>query len=173
LDLVEEFTSRAREVTATVECVPASSEAIAAAVSRAAPNAKRLAVAEPRDLDPSLFSGCRQLASAFSERTKDALATADVGLTEAFACIASTGSVCVASDGEAAYISLLPRMHIAVARKSDIVARPSDLLRPDVLGGKGLARSFVYVTGPSATADMGPLVRGVHGPHKLHIILVD
>ena len=30
----------------------------------------------------------------------------------------------------------------------------------------------VFVTGPSATADMGPLVRGVHGPHKLHIIVL-
>jgi len=30
----------------------------------------------------------------------------------------------------------------------------------------------VFVTGPSATADMGPLVRGVHGPHKLHILVL-
>jgi L-lactate dehydrogenase complex protein LldG len=64
-------------------------------------------------------------------------------------------------------------MHIAVARRSDMVARPGDLLRPDCLGGKGVTRNFVYVTGPSATADMGPLVRGVHGPHRLHVILLD
>jgi len=30
----------------------------------------------------------------------------------------------------------------------------------------------VFVTGPSATADMGPLVRGVHGPHQLHVIVL-
>ena len=47
-----------------------------------------------------------------------------------------------------------------------------DLFREDVLDGKGLSRSFVFITGPSATADMGPLVRGVHGPHRLHIIVL-
>lgn len=158
---------------ATVERVPASPEAIAEAVRRAAPRAARIAVAEAHDLDPALFAACRRLPSVFCERTRHALATADVGVTEAFACIASTGTVCVASDGEISYVSLLPRMHIAVARQSDIVSRPGDLLRPDCLGGKGLTRNFVYVTGPSATADMGPLVRGVHGPHYLHVILLD
>ena len=173
LDLVAQFTQAARAVAATVESVPADPQAIAEAVRRAAPKATRIAVAEPRDLDSALFAACRQLPGVFFDRTKDALAVADVGVTEAFACVASTGSVCVASDGDTSYISLLPRMHIAVARKSDIVARPGDLLRADRLGGKGRACSFVYVTGPSATADMGPLVRGVHGPHFLHVILVD
>jgi L-lactate dehydrogenase complex protein LldG len=47
-----------------------------------------------------------------------------------------------------------------------------DLFRRDVLNGEGLTRDFVFITGPSATADMGPLVRGVHGPHRLHVIVV-
>ena len=158
---------------ATVESVAADAQAIAEAVRRAAPKAARIAVAEPRDLDPALFAACRELPGVFADRSKEALAVADVGVTEAFACVASTGSVCVASDGDTSYVSLLPRMHIAVARKSDIVARPGDLMRRECLHGKGLSRSFVYVTGPSATADMGPLVRGVHGPHFLHVILVD
>lgn len=173
LDLVAQFTQAARAVAATVEHVPVDPQAIADAVRRAAPDAKRIAVAEPRDLDPALFAACRQLPAVFSERSKQALAAADVGVTEAFACVASTGSVCVASDGDTSYVSLLPRMHIAIVRAGDIVSRPSDLLRSDCLGGKGLARNFVYVTGPSATADMGPLVRGVHGPHRLHVILLD
>jgi L-lactate dehydrogenase complex protein LldG len=173
LDLIEQFTQAATAAAATVERVASSPEAIAEAVSRVAPNAARIAVAEAHDLDASLFEACRRLPAVFSERTKQALATADVGITEAFACVASTGSVCVSSAGEISYISLLPRMHIAVARRSDMVARPGDLLRPDCLGGKGLTRNFVYVTGPSATADMGPLVRGVHGPHRLHVILLD
>jgi L-lactate dehydrogenase complex protein LldG len=41
-----------------------------------------------------------------------------------------------------------------------------------VLNGEGLTRDFVFITGPSATADMGPLVRGVHGPHRQHVIVV-
>ena len=173
LDLVAQFTQAARAVAATVESVPADAQAIAEAVRRVAPKAARIAIAEPSDLDPALFSACRQLPGVFSERTKESLAVADVGVTEAFACVASTGTVCVASDGDTSYVSLLPRMHVAIARTSNIVARPGDLLRPECLDGKGLTRSFVYVTGPSATADMGPLVRGVHGPHFLHVILVD
>ena len=173
LDPVAQFMQAAVAVAATVERIPGSAEAIAAAVSRAAPQARRIAVAQPRDLDASLFEACRRIPAVFTERSKDALAKADVGVTDAFACVASSGSVCLASDGEVAYISLLPRMHIAVARTSDIVSRPGDLFRGDRLGGKGLQRSFVYVTGPSATADMGPLVRGVHGPHHLHVILLD
>jgi L-lactate dehydrogenase complex protein LldG len=70
-------------------------------------------------------------------------------------------------------ISLLTRMHIAVLAAQTVVERPSDLFRPNCLEGKGLKRSFVFVTGPSATADMGPLVRGVHGPHQLHIIVLE
>jgi L-lactate dehydrogenase complex protein LldG len=173
LDLVAQFTQAAKAVAATVESVPADAQTIADAVSRAAPKAARIAVAEPRDLDPALFAACRRLPGIFSERTRESLAIADVGVTEAFACVATTGSVCVASDGDTSYVSLLPRMHIAIARKSDIVARPGDLLLPEHLDGKGLTRNFVYVTGPSATADMGPLVRGVHGPHYLHVILLD
>ena len=54
-----------------------------------------------------------------------------------------------------------------------IVPRVRDLFSREVLEGKGLARSFTFITGPSATADMGPLVRGVHGPGKLHIIVLE
>ena len=59
--------------------------------------------------------------------------------------------------------SLLAPLHIAVVAAETIVPQPRDLFREDVLGGKGLVRNFVFITGPSATADMGPLVRGVHG----------
>jgi L-lactate dehydrogenase complex protein LldG len=69
-------------------------------------------------------------------------------------------------------VSLLAPLHIAVVAAENIVPKPRDLFRPDMLDGKGLRRDFVFITGPSATADMGPLVRGVHGPHKLHIIVL-
>jgi len=68
--------------------------------------------------------------------------------------------------------SLLAPLHIAVVAAETIVPQPRDLFREDVLGGKGLIRNFVFITGPSATADMGPLVRGVHGPHRLRIIVL-
>jgi L-lactate dehydrogenase complex protein LldG len=173
MDLVTQFEGAARAAGATVERVPGSVEAIAEAVQRAAGTGARIAVAEPLDLDPALLNACRHLPGVIAARTKPALALANVGVTDAFACVASTGSVCIAADGEAGYVSLLSRMHIVLVRTADMVDRPGDVFLPDRLGGKGLRRNFVFVTGPSATADMGPLVRGVHGPHHLHVVLLD
>ena len=101
------------------------------------------------------------------------MAAADVGITDAFAAVATTGTICVRVDsGLTGYASLLARTHVAVIDSERIVERPGDLFRPDCLNGEGLRTDFVFVTGPSATADMGPLVRGVHGPHYLHILVL-
>ena len=172
--LIERFAQAARAAWTTVERVETSAAAIAAAVRRAAPAAQRIAVAQPLDLPAELFAECRRLPGVLgSPATKSQLATADLGITDAFAGVASSGSVCIAIDeGDAGAISLLPRMHIAVVAASAIVARPRDLFGPGAAGNHGLRRNFVFITGPSATADMGPLVRGVHGPHRLHIVVL-
>jgi L-lactate dehydrogenase complex protein LldG len=73
----------------------------------------------------------------------------------------------------AALTSLLMPLHIVLLPATRIVARPRDLFDPAVLNGEGLRRNLVFITGPSATADMGPLVRGVHGPHRLQILLLE
>jgi L-lactate dehydrogenase complex protein LldG len=125
-------------------------------------------------LPAEVFAGLRDLPGAITEPTDEQLATADVGVTEAFAGIASTGSVCITMGPPlTAAASLLMPLHIAVLAAERIVERPRDLFEPTCLGGEGLHRDLVYITGPSATADMGPLVRGVHGPHRLHIVLLD
>ena len=96
-----------------------------------------------------------------------------VGVTEAFAGVARTGSVCVDVNYQrTGTVSLLTPLHIVVLAAENIVPQPRDMFRRDILNGAGLTRDFVFITGPSATADMGPLVRGVHGPHRLHVIVV-
>ena len=178
-DILETFERAARAAAATFERLPRAadvreqSEALARAVLRVAPDARRIAVAPPADLAPELFAACERLPGVFPGRGKSELAAADVGITDAFAGVARTGSVCIALDPDhTGFISLLARMHIAVLAAGDIVEAPRELFRRDRCGGKGLDRNFVFVTGPSATADMGPLVRGVHGPHRLHIIVL-
>ncbi len=172
-DLIGEFERAACAAAASVERIECSPDAIATAVLRAAPDIGRIAVAETLDVRADLFDACRRLPSAFTARSKDDLKFCDVGITDAFAGVARTGSVCVCVDHDhAGYISLLSRMHMVVLAAENIVQRPGDLLRADRLDGKGLRRNFVFITGPSATADMGPLVRGVHGPHRLHVILL-
>jgi L-lactate dehydrogenase complex protein LldG len=64
-------------------------------------------------------------------------------------------------------------LHIVLLYADRIVERPRDLFNPTCLDGEGLRRNLVLITGPSATADMGPLVRGVHGPHRLQIFLLE
>ncbi|MGH9521838.1 MAG: LUD domain-containing protein [Terriglobales bacterium] len=175
LGRVQRFTLAAQAVAATVECVAPSPEAIAAAVSRIAAraNATRIAIAEPRDIPDALFAACRNLPGVVTGRTRRDLATCDIGVTDTFAAVATTGTVCVrVNPGFSGYLSLLVRTHIAVVSPARIVERPGDLFREDCLNGEGLREDFVYITGPSATADMGPLVRGVHGPHFLHILVL-
>lgn len=174
-DRVQRFIAAAQEVAATVEFIPSSAEAVAAALSRlvANSNASRIAVAEPRDVAGHLFERSLQLPGVVNGRSREELATVDIGVTDTFAAVASTGTICVrVDDGYSGYISLLARTHVAVVSPSRIVERPSDLFRADYLNGEGLRENFVYITGPSATADMGPLVRGVHGPHFLHILVL-
>lgn len=174
-DRVRRFAEAAQAVAATVEFVDRSPSAIAAAVERIAArvNASRIAVAEARDCPGSLFEDCRSLKGVVPGRSRHDLATANVGVTDTFAAVATTGTICVRVDeSDSNYISLLARTHIAVVAPERIVERPGDLLRPDCLGGEGLRTDFVFITGPSATADMGPLVRGVHGPHFLHILVL-
>ena len=171
-DLLLQFEAAARSAAASIERVPYSAESLAAAVKRIATG--RIAIAETLDLPPDLFADLRKLPGLVRGRSKEELAACDVGVTEAFAGVARTGSVCVAVDHDySGAISLLARMHVAVLSAETITERPGDLFNPRYLHGKPLQRNFVFITGPSATADMGPLVRGVHGPHQLHIILLE
>lgn len=173
MKLVERFEDAARAAAATVERVPRDPSCIAGAITRTFPKAQKIALAEPVHLPAHLLDGCRRLAGVIQNRVKREMAGIDLGVSEAFAGVARTGSVCIDVDaGLNGYASLLGRIHVALLAAEDIVDRPADLFRPGAAGATK-DRSFVFVTGPSATADMGPLVRGVHGPHRLHILLLE
>lgn len=172
LDLLSQFETAAETAAATVERLPASPEQIASAVGRLAKGGT-IAISKPLDLPSELFSACERLPNVVTGRSREELAACDVGITDAFAGVARTGSVCVCVDHDyAGTISLLSRLHIVVLSAEALVERPNELFNPRCLDGKALKRNFVFITGPSATADMGPLVRGVHGPHRLHVILL-
>ena len=172
-DLVQQFCEAARAVAATCEIVLRSSEVVGKALLRATAGAERILFAEPHDLPAELFDEFRTDPRVVSRPTEEELKNSPVGVTEAFAGVARTGSICVdASFQLTGVVSLLAPLHVAVMAAETIVPSPRDLLSTDYLGGKGIERDFVFITGPSATADMGPLVRGVHGPHRLHILVV-
>lgn len=101
------------------------------------------------------------------------LKTASTGVTAVGVAVAAYGSIVIQSRpaGDEP-VSLYPEQHVAVLRASDLVADLTDAL--GWLGEEFDAgrESAVLATGPSATADMGDLVRGVHGPREVHVVIV-
>jgi L-lactate dehydrogenase complex protein LldG len=100
-------------------------------------------------------------------------ATADVGITSADYALADTGTlVMLASPAEARLISLLPPVHIAVVPKERLLSGLDELFT--ILPHPAeQTSSMVLITGPSRTADIEQiLVRGVHGPGEIHVVVV-
>ena len=90
-----------------------------------------------------------------------------VGVTKALCGLADTGSV-LEADG-ALHASLLPEIHIALLRSSDILPSLADAM--DLVKDKS---SAVFITGPSRTADIEmTLTIGVHGPKEIHVFVDD
>jgi L-lactate dehydrogenase complex protein LldG len=171
--LVDQFAAAAKAAVATVAIIAPTPAALRGAIFEAAGDAQRILFALPQDLPADLFADFARNPRVLAEPTAEELVNSPAGVTEAFAGVARTGSVCVdVGYQRTGMASLLAPLHIAVVAAETIVPQPRDLFREDVLDGKGLSRSFVFITGPSATADMGPLVRGVHGPHRLHVIVL-
>jgi L-lactate dehydrogenase complex protein LldG len=173
-NLLSQFITAAEEAAATVETVERSPKALNTALLKAIRGKDGVILAEPDDLDLSLFEPFRENSQVVVDPTEEQLSTFQVGITDAFAGIARTGSVCVTNSQKlSGAVSLFTREHIVVLDSDCLVEKPREVFTSPMLKQKGLKRSFVFVTGPSATADMGTLVRGVHGPGKLHIILLE
>ncbi len=172
IDLIGLFLANAAGTTAAVETVKRDPEALNEALLRNAGDGP-IFFACDGDVDPRLFSRFRQNQRVVTRPSVDEMKTIGTGVTDAFCGIATTGSICVSIGRElTGPASSLTRKHIAVLDANAIVPRPRDVFSEEFLEGKALHRSFSFITGPSATADMGPLVRGVHGPGKLLIIVL-
>lgn len=170
---MEDFTTAALRAVATVQVADRTPTALRDAILQAVGDVPRILYAPPHELPVSLFSEFATDPRVRVDATPDEMVNTTASVTEAFAAVASTGSVCIDVSWErTGMISLLAPLQVTVVAAETIVPQPRDLFRPDILDGKGLERDFVFVTGPSATADMGPLVRGVHGPHQLCIIVL-
>lgn len=107
--------------------------------------------------------------------TPAALRAAATGVTPAAFAIADYGSVVLPStDNGAELVSLYAERHVAVVDAADIVpGMPAAVERfGDGVRGDGPA-SGIVATGPSATADMGALVRGAHGPRDVRVVVVE
>jgi L-lactate utilization protein LutC len=107
------------------------------------------------------------------EGLRELCAHSGCGITSADYALADTGTlVMLSSPQEARMISLLPPAHIAVVPASRVISGLDELL--SILPNPAEATSsMVLITGPSRTGDIEQiLVRGVHGPGEIHVIVV-
>lgn len=100
--------------------------------------------------------------------------TADVGINRADYALADTGTLVYLSESEETrLISLLPPAHIAIVARDRILSGLDELFTLHPRPAEQ-SSSMVLITGPSRTADIEMrLVRGVHGPGELHVIVVE
>ncbi|WP_169566619.1 LutC/YkgG family protein [Sneathiella limimaris] len=100
----------------------------------------------------------------------------EVGLSPAFAAIAESGTLMMASGPDTpSTVNFLPENHIVVldiSRMRGSYEEAWDLLR-EKTADKGMPRTVNFISGPSRTADIEQtLIMGAHGPKSLHVILV-
>jgi L-lactate dehydrogenase complex protein LldG len=106
--------------------------------------------------------------------TPAALERAETGVTPATFGVANYGSVLLPSTADGAEaVSLYPKLHVPVVRASDVLPDLPEAM--DRFGDMARAddASTIVATGPSATADMGELVLGAHGPEAVHVVMLD
>jgi L-lactate dehydrogenase complex protein LldG len=118
--------------------------------------------------------------SVDTDPSLDALEAAATGVTQAGVGVANYGTITVESrPGGDEVVSLYPRRHVVVLEAADIVPdltaafeRFETSIR-DARDSGAAGASRVLATGPSATADMGALVEGVHGPSEVHVVILE
>ena len=117
---------------------------------------------------PGVTTGITDLAAL-----RESAATVDIGITSADYVLSDTGTlVMLASPAEARLISLLPFHHLAVVPRERILTGLDELFT--VLPHPAeQTSSMVLITGPSRTADIEQiLVRGVHGPGHITVVII-
>lgn len=176
---IELFETMAREASATISRVAASSDVPAAVAQflKSENLPSRIAMAP----DAWLNGLGWQRQPLLDIRTGRAQPSDEVGVTVAFAGIAETGTLMLLSGPDTpTTLNLLPETHIVVLRASQVAGAYEDAwarlrqTRQSTDGTLAMPRTVNFITGPSRSADIEQqLQMGAHGPRRLHIVLVD
>jgi len=112
--------------------------------------------------------------------TPAALKAATTGVTAASLCVADYGTLVLPDDDRGSeLVSLFVDHHVAILRESDVVPDMETAFErfdADLHGSAAAGESRtsrILATGPSATADMGELVIGAHGPETVTALVLE
>lgn len=99
---------------------------------------------------------------------------AAMGITAGQLGIADYGSIVLsAPPDETEPVSLYPDHHVAILKASNLVTDMPTAIKRMVKTIRTEQTDLVIATGPSATADMGALVYGAHGPRDVTVLLIE
>ena len=111
--------------------------------------------------------------------SKEEMAEADIGITEADFGIADTGTlVLIANEKQPRSVSLIPPIHVAILQSDVILEKMEDVfvIFKNSLDETGsiakLTSCITFITGPSRTGDIElNIILGVHGPKELFVLI--
>jgi L-lactate dehydrogenase complex protein LldG len=161
VDLVDLFVERVADYRAVVERCPV--DEVAVRVAAALPVGARIVVPPGLDLDVPGAVADDGLSAADLDALDGVVTRATVGIAETGTIVLDHGP----GQGRRA-ITLVPDLHVCLVDATHVVA---DV--PDAMALLDPARPQTWISGPSATSDIElDRVEGVHGPRRLHVIVV-
>lgn len=114
------------------------------------------------------------LHTAFSSdrQIKDKTIASFIGITAPTNGVADSATlVQLTEPGRPRSTSLLPSIHIAILKRENLVADLTEAYA--LLREQAHLDSFVFISGPSKTADIeAHMVNGAHGPREVHFIVL-
>lgn len=98
----------------------------------------------------------------------------EVGITHTEGAIADSGALVLhPTEQEPRLLSLVPPIHIAVLKASQLYASMEDYIKTNITNGK-MPTNLLFISGPSKTADIQQtLAYGAHGPKELIVVIVN
>jgi L-lactate dehydrogenase complex protein LldG len=174
--MIELFVEMAQAVDTTVARVAhigdVPDEVVAYLEERGVPH--RVKVAPHPDLEAVPWSKQPDLTVEFGHAGDADFA----GVALAYAGIAESGTLFMVSGPHGpTTLNFLPDVHVVVLRAEDVIGTYEEAfarLRSERNVPDFMPRAVNWITGPSRTADIEQtLLLGVHGPRRLHVILVD
>jgi len=130
----------------------------------------------PMGSDPVLAALPWDIAPNLQGRIGRAVPHDRAALSRAVTAAAETGTLVLVSGADnPTTLAFLPETHFILVRADDVVGsyeEAFDRLRA-IYGEGNLPRSVNLISGPSRTADIEQtIVRGAHGPKRLHVVIL-